>query len=95
MEHSMVVVCMRECVWTMLLKGADGRQVKENGLEVNLVVGQGVLWKEKLGTEAASILAVQNCTCTGTRSLSAVGDGDSAGWGRVGWACGVRGEWLV
>lgn len=35
----MVVVCMRECVWTMLLKGADGRQVKENGLEVNLVVG--------------------------------------------------------
>lgn len=37
MEHTKVI-CMRECLWSVLLKEADAGQVQESGLEAEVVV---------------------------------------------------------
>lgn len=37
MEHTKVI-CVRECLWSVLLREADAGQVQESGLEAEVVV---------------------------------------------------------
>lgn len=87
-----MVVCMRECMWSALLKEADAGQVQESGLEVKVVVSECVLWKESRpwGTGHSGCMRLQ---LHRDRVTGCGGNGDSdGGGGRGRMGCGLS-DW--